>query len=459
MASLKFMGATGTVTGSRYLVECNGTRVLVDCGLFQGYKQLRLRNWAGFPVQPASIDAVVLTHAHLDHAGYLPRLVASGFTGHIYCTPATRELSEVILADSGRLQEEEAAYAAHSRSSRHRRPQPLYSEADATAAMDNFRVRDFGSETAISDEISFSLLPAGHLLGAAQVRMRVGATIVHFSGDLGRNDDALMPPPAPLPATDVLVCESTYGNRLHPVADVEEELARIVCRTADRGGVVLIPAFAVGRTQQLLLHLERLHRTGRIPDLPVFVNSPMASAATEIYGRFTGDHRLSPEDCRRMCTFATPVRSVEQSRALNLRKGPMVIVSSSGMLTGGRVLHHVMAFGADPRNAIVLAGFQSGGTRGARLAAGERSLRIFGRDVTINAEVVSLQGLSAHADRNGLLQWLRTAPRPPRMTFVTHGEPDAADALRYHIEHDLGWPARVPEHLETVELQGAEASS
>jgi metallo-beta-lactamase family protein len=452
MAKLKFLGATGTVTGSRYLVENGSTRVLVDCGLFQGYKQLRLRNWDTFPVPPASLDAVILTHAHLDHSGYLPRLVKAGFRGRIYCTAATKALSEVLLADSGRLQEEEAEYASRKHSSRHREPRPLYTEADANACMASFSVREFDTDVTLARDFTFALLPAGHLLGAAQVQMRIGERIVHFSGDLGRDDDLLMPPPAPLRVADVLVCESTYGNRSHLAVDVADELTTIIRRVAARGGVILIPAFAVGRTQELLLVLERLRRNDLIPELPVFVNSPMAQAATAIHARFNDAHRLTPEEGRRMCEFATPVRTVEESKALNLRKGPMVIISASGMLTGGRVLHHVMAFGSEPRNAIVLAGFQAAGTRGARLAAGERSLRIFGRDTAINAEVIALQGLSGHADRAGLMDWLRGAPRAPEIVYVTHGEPEASDALRYAIEHELGWSARVPEHLEAVDI-------
>jgi metallo-beta-lactamase family protein len=452
MPSLRFLGASGTVTGSRYLIEAGRARVLVDCGLFQGYKQQRLRNWNAFPVAPATIDAVVLTHAHLDHSGHLPRLVREGFRGRIHCTPATRALCEVMLADSARLQEEEAEYAARKHSSRHRDPQPLYTEADAAACLSRFVVHDHHSDVSIAEDVSCTLLPAGHLLGASQIRMRVGDSVVHFSGDLGRDDDPLMFPPAPPPAADVLVCESTYGNRRHPSTDVKEDLAGVIVRVAARGGIVLIPSFAIGRAQQLLLLLERLLRERRIPQLPVFVNSPMASAAMEIYQGFSGSHRLSAEECRRMCAVATMVRTVEESKALNQRSGPMVVISASGMLTGGRVLHHITAFGPDPRNAIVLAGFQAAGTRGARLAAGERSLRIFGRDIPINAEVINLQGLSAHADRDGLLHWLGRAPAAPRITYPTHGEPDASDALRYAIEHELGWRARVPEHLEEVRI-------
>jgi len=453
--TLQFLGATGTVTGSRYLLETGSKRVLVDCGLFQGYKQLRLRNWERFPVAPSSIDAVILTHAHLDHSGYLPRLVKAGFRGRIHCTHATRALCEVLLPDSGRLQQEEAEYASRKHSSRHSDPKPLYDEADALACMASFAPHEFETELQLAPGTSFSLLPAGHLLGAAQVRIRVGGRIVHFSGDLGRDNDLLMKPPAPLREADVLVCESTYGNRAHPVTDVAEELAAHIRRVAARGGVILIPAFAVGRTQQLLLHLESLRRLGRIPDLPVFVNSPMAQAATSIYERLNGENGLTAEQCRRMREVATPVRTVEESKALNQRSGPMIIISASGMLTGGRVLHHVIAFGSDARNAILLAGFQAGGTRGHRLACGEKSLRIFGRDVAINAEVINLQGLSAHADHDGLMRWLRGATRPPQIVYVTHGEPDAADALRYSIGREPGWNARVPEHLETVSLDAA----
>ncbi|HWL63218.1 MAG TPA: MBL fold metallo-hydrolase [Steroidobacteraceae bacterium] len=453
MATLRFLGATGTVTGSRYLVEHEGMRVLVDCGLFQGYKQLRLRNWGNFPVPPDSIDAVILTHAHLDHSGYLPRLVRKGFRGRIYCTPPTEALSEVLLADSGRLQEEEAGYASRKKSSRHAQPLPLYSEADAKACMASFTARETGAEFALGRDLSFSLLPAGHLLGAAQVRMRVGRKVLHFSGDIGRDNDLLMPPPAPLGEVDALVCEATYGNRQHPAVDVADEIAAVVQRVAARGGVIVIPAFAVGRTQELLVHLDRLRRNGAIPALPVFVNSPMAQAATEVHRRFCGGLRLSAEECQRISEFATPTRTVEESKALNGLQGPAIIISASGMLTGGRVLHHVAAYGPDRRNAIVLAGFQAAGTRGARLAAGERSLRIFGTDVPINAEVVNLQGLSAHADRDGVLRWVQRAARPPGMVYVTHGEPEAADALRYSLEHQLGIPARVPEHLETVSIE------
>jgi metallo-beta-lactamase family protein len=400
---------------------------------------------------------VILTHAHLDHSGYLPRLVKAGFRGRVHCTPATEALCGVLLPDSGRLQEEEAAYASRKGFSRHRQPEPLYSERDAQASLAAFKPLASGVECHLTKELAFSLLPAGHLLGAAQVRMQVEGRILHFSGDLGRAEDILMGAPQPLREADVLVCESTYGNRSHPKGDVAVELASIIRRVADRGGVLLIPAFAVGRVQVLLLHIARLRQRGEIPDTPVFVNSPMAQAATAIHERLREAQLPGPEDWAQLRDVATAVRTVEESKALNQRRGPMIIISASGMLTGGRILHHVAAFGSDPRNAILLAGFQAGGTRGARLMAGEPSLRIFGRDVPIAAEVVALQGLSAHADADGLLQWMRGAAQPPRTVYVTHGEPDAADALRYRIEHELGWEARVPEHMETVDLTPEES--
>jgi metallo-beta-lactamase family protein len=455
MATLQFLGATGTVTGSRYLLESGSTRVLVDCGLFQGYKQLRLRNWGPFTVPPSTVDAVVLTHAHLDHSGYLPRLVKAGFRGRVYCTPATQALCGVLLPDSGRLQEEEASYVSRRKYSRHRHPEPLYGEADANDSLERLTPLDFGREQALGREMSCTLVPAGHLLGAAQVRMNVDGRIIHFSGDVGRSDDILMRAPQPFEGADVLVCESTYGNRLHPRSDVAADLAATICRVAERGGVLLIPSFAVGRAQVLLLHIARLRQRGEIPDLPVFVNSPMAQAATRIHERFGASLRLSPEESRTLGDAAIIVRTVEESIALNQRRGPMIIISASGMLTGGRILHHVATFGPDRRNAILLAGFQAGGTRGARLAAGERSLRIFGSDVPIHAEVIALEGLSAHADADGLLRWMRDAKPAPRRVYVTHGEPDSADALRYRIRHELDWAARVPEHLEFVDLAQA----
>lgn len=451
-SSLRFLGAAGTVTGSRYLLETDGHRVLIDCGLFQGYKQLRDRNRAVFPVPPETIDTVLLTHAHLDHSGYIPALVRDGFRGKVICTPATAELCSLLLPDSGHLQEEEARYAKRKGFSKHLNPEPLYTLEDAEASLRHIATKDFDTEFEVGRGIRARFLHAGHLLGAAQIRVDIAGTTVHFSGDLGRAQDPLMRPPMPLQQADILVCESTYGNRKHPRIDAEAELAPVIRRVAKRGGVIVIPAFAVGRAQGLLLHIARLEQRGDIPAVPVFLNSPMAIDATDIYHRFHDEHHVSVEECRAMYSIATLVRSVEESKALNLRRGPMIIVSASGMLTGGRVLHHIQAFGSDARNAILLSGFQAGGTRGAALAAGADHLRMFGQDVPIRAEVVQLESFSGHADADEILDWMRSARRAPAMTYLTHGEPDSADTLRGRINRELKWQARVPEHLERIDL-------
>lgn len=449
--SLTFLGATGTVTGSRYLVEAGGRRILIDCGLFQGYKQLRQRNRNPFPVPPSSIDAVLLTHAHIDHSGYLPALVRNGFRGPIHCTPATAELCALLLPDSAHLQEEEARFAQRRGFSRHRTPQPLYTVEDANAALDQLNVVPFDRELDLANVISARFIPAGHLLGAAQIRLKIAGRTVHFSGDLGRPMDTMMRAPRPFEGADILICESTYGNRVHPPVDAEAELAAVINRVANRGGVVIIPAFAVGRAQGVMLEIARLRSKGAIPDVPVFLNSPMAIDATAIYHDHHDEHHISDEECGAMFDVAQRIRTVEESKELNRRSGPFIVISASGMLTGGRVLHHVASFGPDPRNAIVLSGFQAGGTRGAALVGGERSLRIFGQEVPIRAEVVQIEGLSGHADANELMAWLGDAPAP-EMTYVTHGEPDSADALRFRIDHERGWNVRVPEHLERIDL-------
>ncbi|WP_147652651.1 MBL fold metallo-hydrolase RNA specificity domain-containing protein [Vulcaniibacterium gelatinicum] len=451
-STLQFLGAAGTVTGSRYLVEAGGRRILVDCGLFQGYKQLRERNRAPFPVPPDTLDAVLLTHAHLDHSGYLPALVRDGFRGRVLCTPATRDLCALLLPDSAHLLEEEARYARKAGYSRHAEPTPLYTIADAEAALERFEPHDFERDIALAPGVGARFHPAGHLLGAAQIRLEVGGMVVHFSGDLGRPHDPLMRPPRTLQEADVLVCESTYGNRVHPRLDPEAELAPVIRRVAARGGVIVVPAFAVGRAQGVMLQIARLRQRGEIPRVPVFLNSPMAIDATDLYHRYHAEHHVSDAECQAMYELATMVRTVEESKALNRRHGPMIILSASGMLSGGRVLHHLEAFAPDPRNAIVLSGFQAGGTRGAALAGGADRLRMFGREVPIRAEVVVLQSFSGHADADELLAWMGGARRAPAATYVTHGEPDAADTLRGRIRRELGWHARVPEHMERISL-------
>jgi metallo-beta-lactamase family protein len=357
----------------------------------------------------------------------------------------------LLLPDSAHLQEEEARFAAQRGFSRHRQPQPLYTREDAEAAIGRLQEIDFDIEQKLGGGISAKLIPAGHLLGAAQVRLSVSARTIHFSGDVGRPNDSIVRPPRAFSGADILVCESTYGDRVHPPVDAEAELAQVIGRVARRGGVVIVPAFAVGRAQAIMLQIARLKARGAIPDVPVFLNSPMAIDATAIYHEYHGEHHISDEDCRSMYAGAQRIRTVEESKELNRRSGPFVVISASGMLTGGRVLHHIVSFGSDARNAIVLSGFQAGGTRGAALAAGERSLRIFGQEVAINAEVVQIEGLSGHADANELMAWLRNGSAP-EMTYVTHGEPASADALRFRIDHELGWRVRVPEHLERIDL-------
>ena len=449
---LRFLGGTGTVTGSKYLMEHEGRRLLLDCGLFQGLKQLRLRNWAALPVPPAGIDAVVLTHAHIDHSGWLPRLVEQGFRGTVHATPATRELCELLLPDSGHLQEDEARYANLHGFSKHAPALPLYTEAAARRALERIETREFDTAFEPVPGFEVRLRRAGHILGAASVHVRCGAASVLFSGDLGRSDDLMMKPPEPPEAADCVLVESTYGNRSHATGDPLATLADVVCRTAARGGIVVVPAFAVGRAQTLLHGLRMLKEARRIPDLPVFLNSPMATDVTGIFRRHAEDHRLSADECRAMCRGVKFVNTEAESRALNDLRYPSVIVSASGMATGGRVVHHLKAYAPDARNAIVFAGFQAAGTRGAAMLGGAREIKIHGAWIPVLAEVANLEGLSAHADRQGLLDWIGALPRAPRHVYVTHGEPEAADALRQAIEERHRWPCSVPEYLETAQI-------
>jgi len=454
---LTFLGGVGTVTGSKYLVEAKGQRLLVDCGLFQGYKQLRLRNWAPPPFDPRRIDAVLLTHAHIDHSGYFPLLAKQGFGGALWCTEATRDLAAILLPDAGHLQEEEAAYLNRHGKSKHKPALPLYSEDDAREALARIRGVGFGETLHLGDGVTARFAPAGHILGAASVLVEAGGSSVLFSGDLGRADDLVMLPAARGLAADTVVVESTYGDRLHDVGYPLERIGEVIRRTCDRGGVVVIPAFAVGRAQTLLYAIYRLRKANAIPDVPVFLNSPMAVDVTELYHRYRPQHRLSVEECAGTCKAAQIVRSPVESKALNLRRGPMVIISASGMATGGRVLHHLRAFAPDPKNTILLAGFQAGGTRGASIAAGAPQVKIHGEHVPIRAEVAQLDNLSAHADQQGLLDWLRGLGSPPKRVFVTHGEPGASDTLRRLIAERFGWQCTVPDYKEAFELGGGSA--
>lgn len=440
---LSFLGAAGTVTGSKYLIEHRGQRVLVDCGLFQGYKNLRQLNWQPFHFDPASLDAVVLTHAHLDHSGAIPLLVRNGFRGPVYATPSTIALCGLLLPDSGHIQEEDAAYANRRKSSRHDPALPLYTEDDARHALKFFRPLPFDQSLDLG-QMKLRLRLAGHILGASSAEFRTAKGSLLFSGDLGRPDDLLMRAPVPIEHGDTLVVESTYGDRRHSDESSTDVLAEVIIRTAARGGSILIPAFAVGRAQNLLFEIFQLKQAGRIPDMPVFLDSPMAIDSTSIYRRHRSEHRLSVAQCEGMSRVARISRTADDSRAIGQLKYPAIIISASGMATGGRVLHHLSAMAPDHRNSIVFAGYQAGGTRGAKLVDGARSVRIFGEDISVNAEVVSLPSMSAHADASQIMDWLKTLKKTPRQVFITHGEPAAADALRWRIEHELGWSATVP---------------
>lgn len=449
---LQFLGATGTVTGSKYLVEHAGHRLLVDCGLFQGVKQLRLRNWHELPLPASQIDAVVLTHAHIDHSGFLPRLVKLGFKGKVHTTGPTSDLCKLLLPDCARLMEEEADYANRHGFSRHKPAMPLYEEGDALRALEHFEVHDFDHAFEPVKGMRATFTRAGHILGAASVRIEAGGRSVLFSGDLGRADDELMQPPAHPPRSDWVVVESTYGDRLHLPHDASEQLAAVISRTAARGGIVVIPSFAVARAQALLHVIARLKQQGRIPDLPIYLNSPMAADVTRLYKRWRKEHRLTEAQCAQVCGVAKIVNTVAESKQLNELRYPSVIVSASGMATGGRVVHHLKAYAPDERNAIVLAGFQAAGTRGASLAAGADAIKIHGAYVPVRAEVVQLDTLSAHADREGLLAWLGALPEAPRGVFITHGEPVAADALRLAVEERHRWNVVVPEERQAFDL-------
>nr|NDG07021.1 MBL fold metallo-hydrolase [Oxalobacteraceae bacterium] len=452
---LTFLGAAGTVTGSKYLVEAGGSRILVDCGLFQGYKNLRLLNWQPLPINPKDIDAVVLTHAHLDHSGALPLLVLEGYRGPVYATRATTELCGLLLPDSGHLQEADANFANRHKSSKHDPALPLYTEEDALRTLKLFKPLDFDEPLTLGP-LQLRLRGAGHILGASSVELCHGDRSLLMSGDIGRPDDLMMKPPVPIEHADTLVIESTYGDRTHDEGDHAGELADVIRRTAARGGKVIVPAFAVGRAQALLYQIWLLKKAKQIPDLPVFLDSPMAIDTTAIYQRHANEHRLSAEDCQHMGSVARFCRTSDQSRELNQLTYPAIIISASGMATGGRILHHLINHLGDHRSSVLFAGFQAGGTRGARLVAGERSIRIFGQDVAVNAEIVSLPGMSAHADAGQIMDWLRTVKRPPQHVYITHGEHDAADALRRKIQQELGWHASVPMMGDRVEVPVAD---
>jgi metallo-beta-lactamase family protein len=457
MVTLTFLGAAGTVTGSKHLLEVDGRHVLVDCGLFQGLKELRLRNWAAFPVEPARIDAVVLTHAHLDHCGYLPRLVAGGFRGRIFCTPGTKDLCTLVLPDSAHIQEEDARHANRRGYSKHQPALPLYTELDAARALTQLQPVGYDRPVPVVPGVDVEFINAGHLLGSAYARMRLGGRTILFGGDLGRYGRPVLPDPTPVESADILLLESTYGDRLHPLDDGGARLAAIIDETVHRGGKIIIPSFAVGRVEELLYWLRLLEQTKRIPALPVYIDSPMAAGALQFYSERVDElgpdmkptgHDVAVFGTARM----TVVASAQESVDLVASDTPAMIIAASGMATGGRVLRHLVACLPNPNNTVLFVGYQSEGTRGRSLLDGARHVKIQGQDVPVAARIERIDSMSAHADAAEIRRWLSGFSRPPGMTYLVHGEPVALEALRAQIEKERGWPVHIAKYLERVEL-------
>jgi metallo-beta-lactamase family protein len=458
MAKITFLGAAGTVTGSKYLIEAEGKKLLVDCGLFEGSKDLKQRNWDRLTVDPSTIDWVLLTHAHIDHTGYLPRLVRNGFHGPIYANAATHELCALLLPDSAHLQEEDARFAGKKGYSTHKPPLPLYTVAESQVALTQFQDVPSTDPFTISPQFSARPHGAGHILGATWLELTVTEggkqTLIVFSGDVGRYDQPILQDPESPVRADFLLCESTYGDRDHPTGSVLDQLADVINRTVKRGGAVVIPAFAVDRTQLIMYHLRELQDQQRIPKLPVYVDSPMAIDVTEIYIRHHLDHDLKQQ------TILDPLnagqvhmtRTVEDSKKINEVVAPCIIISASGMITGGRVLHHLARRLPDSRCSVLLVGYQAEGSGGRALQDGAKYLRIHGEEVPVKAEVVEIGQLSAHAGKSELLRWLSGFQAPPRRTFLVHGEPVALNSLQSAISAQYHWPVTIPEYLQTIDL-------
>lgn len=443
---IRFLGAAGTVTGSKFLIETDDAKILIDCGLFQGLKQLRLRNWAEVPIDPKALNAVILTHAHIDHSGYVPALIKAGYEGPIHCTTGTTSLCEILLPDSGYLQEKHAEHANRYEHTRHHPAKPLYSLKEAQDSLSQFRSHPFNKRIHLLSNIYVTFHIAGHILGAAIVELTINGKSIVFTGDLGRPNDPLMKPPAAIEKADHIVVESTYGDRQHETLDPQIALAEVINRTVKRFGTIIIPSFAVGRTQSLLYHLAQLQASEKIFDVPIYLDSPMAVNTTQIFCRHSADHKLSSNVCRDIFGIAKYVNSVEQSKALTSDRTPKVIISASGMATGGRVIHHLKKYIIDENNSVVFVGFQASGTRGAKLVDGAHEIKIHGHYYSVRAEIVQFDMMSAHADAREILAWLGHFTHSPRQTFIVHGEPKASDALRLEIEETYGWSCLVPEH-------------
>ena len=460
MPTLTFLGAAGTVTGSKHLLDLGGYQILVDCGLFQGLKALRQLNWEPFTIPPAAIDAVILTHAHLDHCGYLPRLVAQGFRGRIFCTPGTQDLCSIVLPDSAKIQEEDARDANKHNYTKHEPALPLYTSQDAARTLTHLQPVGYDRPIPIvggKPDFTVEFLNAGHLLGSAYARVRFDGRTILFGGDLGRFGRPVLPDPSPVEAADVLLVESTYGNRVHEADDDGARLAGIVNDAVSRGGKLIVPSFAIGRVEEVLYWLRRLEQAKRIPVLPVFLDSPMATRALQFYSNRHDelDVEMKPA-AKNVSSFATErlttVASPQQSKELVASKRPAIVIASSGMATGGRVLHHLEATLPDAKNTVMFVGYQAEGTRGRLLTTGAKVIRLKGRDVPVAAHIERLDSMSAHADASEILRWLSGFRRAPSMTYLVHGEPAAAEALKARIEAERGWPVQVARYKERVEI-------
>jgi metallo-beta-lactamase family protein len=455
MSSLSFLGAARTVTGSKHLLEVDGQRILFDCGLFQGLKELRLRNWSPLPVAAETINAVVLTHAHIDHSGWLPRLVAQGFKGPVHCTGGTLDLCRLVLPDAAHLQEEDAKFANMRGFSKHQPALPLYTEEDAAEALSRFKVADYGKKIEVVKGIEIEFINAGHLLGSSYVLVtrsdKSGGRLL-FGGDLGRYTRPILPDPSPGVAADVLLVESTYGDRIHPAEDNGETLARIIKETFARRGKVIVPAFAIGRVEELLYWLFRLEDEGRLEKVPIYVDSPMAIKGIAFYDARTDELDKEIVSMRRKLPRFTSINSALESKALVERDAPAVIIASSGMATGGRVVHHLFAGLPDPRNTVLFVGFQAAGTRGRQLVDGAHYVKMFGQQVPVHARIEKIDGMSSHADAGEIVRWLRTFPRAPKATYLVHGETAAQDALKSRITRELGWNVEIPSHGQKVDV-------
>jgi metallo-beta-lactamase family protein len=460
MTSLTFIGASRTVTGSKFLLEVDGQRLLVDCGLFQGLKELRLRNWDALPVPADSLHAVVLTHAHIDHSGYLPRLVAQGFRGRVFCTAGTADLCRIVLPDAGRLAEEDAREANRHGYTRHKPALPLFTEADAIRALGHLQPFGFDRAAPVTAGVEATFVNSGHLLGSAFVVLTIaGAPPVRlvFSGDLGRYDRPILPDPLPVTTADVLVLESTYGDRLHEPDDQGERLATIIKETAQRGGKVIVPAFAIGRVEEVIYWLKKLEERQAIPVLPVHLDSPMAIEALQDYAarsyELDPDMRPARGEVSAFCTRRFRlISSSQQSLELSAAKTPGIVISSSGMAAGGRVLNHLAAGLPDARNTVLFTGYQAAGTRGRDLLEGARSVKIHGQMIPVAARIERIESMSAHADQGEILKWLSGFEQPPRTTYLVHGEPAPMDTLRDLIRGRLGWTVESAGYLQRVDL-------